>query len=173
MPGAPAQAGFGGGVTGAIRSAVNAAANLAASALSAIKSTLGIHSPAKATIEAGEYTGDGMVIGLDNRRKAVGAAGKRMSDTVINSIDTEAIAAKMKAAVDLQTGMIAFDKSANATYKVEKELNGMFESRDAIVEITGETHVHVDLEGEEVGHAVVPTVDRDFARIDTHKKRGG
>lgn len=166
-------AGFGGGVTGAIRSAVNAAASLAASALSAIKSTLGIHSPAKATIEAGEYTGDGMVIGLDNRRKAVGAAGKRMSDTVINSIDTEAIAAKMKAAVDLQTGMIAFDKSANATYKVEKELNGMFESRDAIVEITGETHVHVDLEGEEVGHAVVPTVDRDFARIDTHKKRGG
>lgn len=166
-------AGFGGGVTGAIRSAVNAAASLAASALSAIKSTLGIHSPAKATIEAGEYTGDGMVIGLDNRRKAVGAAGKRMSDTIMKSIDTEGIAERMKAAVNFQTGRIAFDKSANATYKVEKELHGMFESGDTTVEIAGETHVHLELEGEEVGHAVVPTVDKDFARIDTHKKRGG
>ena len=166
-------AGFGGGVTSAIRSAVNAAASLARSALSAIKSTLGINSPAKATIEAGEYTGDGMVVGMDNRKKAVAAAGKRMSDTVMNSIDTEGIAERMKAAVNFQTGRIAFDKGANATYKVEKELHGMFESGDTSVEITGETHVHLELEGEEVGHAVVPTVDKDFARIDTHKKRGG
>lgn len=166
-------AGFGSGVTSAIRAAVNAAASLARSALSAIKSTLGIHSPAKATIEAGEYTGEGMVVGMDNKKKALAAAGKRMSETVMKSIDTEGIADRMKAAVNFQTGRIAFDKTANATYKVEKELSGMFESGDTTVEISGETHVHLELEGEEVGHAVVPTVDKDFARIDTHKKRGG
>ena len=43
-----------------------------------------------------------MVVGMDNRKKAVAAAGKRMSDTVMNSIDTEGIAERMKAAVNFR-----------------------------------------------------------------------
>ena len=44
---------------------------------------------------------------------------------------------------------------------------------DTTVEITGETHVHVDLDGREVGDTTTPIVDENMARIDTHKKRGG
>lgn len=114
-------AGFGGGVTSAISSAVSAAASLAKSALSAIKNTLGINSPAKATIEAGEYTGDGMVIGLDNRRKAVAAAGKRMSNALLNNIDTEAISEKMKAAVAYETDGMTISVREKARHKADTE----------------------------------------------------
>lgn len=114
-------AGFGGGVTSAISSAVSAAASLAKSALSAIKSTLGINSPAKATIEAGEYTGDGMVIGLDNRRKAVAAAGKRMSNALLDNIDTEAISEKMRAAVAYETDGMTISVREKARHKADTE----------------------------------------------------
>ncbi len=41
------------------------------------------------------------------------------------------------------------------------------------MEIRGETHVHVDLDGKEVGRAQTPIIDKNLARIDSHKKRGG
>ena len=74
-----------------------------------------------------------------------------------------------------KTGKIArsrIKKSATA-YKVEKEKQEVFESGDTTVEISGETHVHVDLDSREIGEATTPIVDENMARIDTHKKRGG
>lgn len=79
----------------------------------------------------------------------------------------------MQTAVNVETGKIAVDKKISTTYKVEKEKQGVFESGDTTVEITGETHVHVDLDGREVGDTTTPIVDENMARIDTHKKRGG
>ena len=80
---------------------------------------------------------------------------------------------RMQTAVNVETGKIAVDKKVSTTYKVEKEKQGVFESGDTTVEITGETHVHVDLDGREVGDTTTPIVDENMARIDTHKKRGG
>lgn len=79
----------------------------------------------------------------------------------------------MQMAVNVETGKIAVDKNVNTTYKVVKEKQGVFENGDTTVEVTGETHVHVDLDGNEVGKAQTPIIDKNFARIDTHKKRGG
>ena len=57
--------------------------------------------------------------------------------------------------------------------ELEKEKQEVFESGDTTVEISGETHVHVDLDSREIGEATTPIVDENMARIDTHKKRGG
>ena len=40
------------------------------------------------------------------------------------------------------------------------------------VQLGGEIHTHVELDGKEVGDATTPIVDRNFGRIDKHKKRG-
>ena len=61
----------------------------------------------------------------------------------------------------------------SARHKVEKDTQGVFEEGTTTVEITGETHVHVDLNDREIGDATTPIVDENMARIDTHKKRGG
>jgi len=79
----------------------------------------------------------------------------------------------MQTAVNVETGKIAVDKKVSTAYKVEKEKQEVFESGDTTVEISGETHVHVDLDSREIGEATTPIVDENMARIDTHKKRGG
>ena len=87
--------------------------------------------------------------------------------------EMENLTKKMKAAVDIETGTIKVKREANETYKVQQENGQSFDESKTEVNISGDTHVHVDLDGEEIGHATVPTVDKDMARIDTHKKRGG
>ena len=73
----------------------------------------------------------------------------------------------------VETGKITLDKNINTTYKLEKEKAGTFKAGDTTVEIAGETHVHVELDGKEVGKAQTPIIDKNMARIDAHKRRGG
>ena len=87
--------------------------------------------------------------------------------------EMETLGKRMQMAVNVETGKISVDKNVNTAYKVVKEKQGVFESRDTTVEINGETHVHVDLDGREVGNATTPIVDENMARIDEHKRRGG
>lgn len=87
--------------------------------------------------------------------------------------EMEALADRMQAAVNVETGKITLDKNTSQTYKVEQENGRSFVESKTEVVIEGETHVHVDLDEKEIGHATTPIVDKDMGRIDTHKKRGG
>lgn len=130
-----------------------------------VKSALGIHSPSRVFAdEVGQWIPPGIGEGIEDK----------MPD-LYEQMDTEmsALGKRMQMAVKVETGKIAIDKNANTTYKVVKEKQGVFDSGDTTVEINGETHVHVDLDGKEVGRAQAPIVDRNLARIDSHKKRGG
>ena len=90
-------------------------------------------------------------------------------------MDTEmaSLGRRMQSVVKVETGKISLDKNISTTYKVEKERAGTFTVGDTTVEIAGETHVHVDLDGREIGRAQAPIIDKNLARIDAHKKRGG
>lgn len=130
-----------------------------------VKSALGIHSPSRVFAdEVGQWIPPGIGEGIEDK----------MPD-LYEQMDTEmsALGKRMQMAVKVETGKIAIDKNANTTYKVVKEKQGVFGSGDTTVEIRGETHVHVDLDGKEVGRAQTPIIDKNLARIDSHKKRGG
>lgn len=129
------------------------------------KAALGIHSPSKVFAdEIGKWIPPGIGVGIEAEMPDLY---KQMDDEMAS------LGKRMQTAVNVETGKIAVDKKVSTTYKVEKEKQGVFESGDTTVEITGETHVHVDLDGREVGDATTPIVDENMARIDTHKKRGG
>ena len=129
------------------------------------KNALGIHSPSKVFAdEVGEWIPPGIGQGVEKKMPELYS---QMDD------EMESLGKRMQMAVNVETGKIAVDKNVNTTYKVVKEKQGVFESGDTTVEVTGETHVHVDLDGNEVGKAQTPIIDKNFARIDTHKKRGG
>lgn len=114
--------------------------------------------------EVGEWIPPGIGQGVE----------KKMPE-LYSQMDDEmaALGRRMQSVVKVETGKISLDKNISTTYKVEKERAGTFEAGDTTVEIAGETHVHVDLDGREIGKAQTPIIDRNLARIDAHKKRGG
>lgn len=143
----------------------NSVRNFFSNIVNNAKSALGIHSPSRVFAdEVGQWIPPGIGEGIEDK----------MPD-LYEQMDTEmsALGKRMQMAVKVETGKIAIDKNANTTYKAVKEKQGVFSSGDTTVEIAGETHVHVELDGKEVARAQTPLVDRNLARIDAHKKRGG
>lgn len=129
------------------------------------KAALGIRSPSKVFAnEVGQWIPPGITEGIESK----------MPD-LYKKMDTEmaSLGRRMQSAVKVETGKISIDKNISTTYKVEKERAGTFTAGDTTVEIAGETHVHVELDGKEVGKAQTPIIDKNMARIDAHKRRGG
>ncbi len=92
--------GFGGGISSAIGSAVNAAKSLAASALAAIKNTLDIHSPSKETTKLGEFTGDGMPIGIRKKIPETRRASEELAESALKGLDIQYQLGRMRAAME-------------------------------------------------------------------------
>lgn len=139
--------------------------NFFSNIVSNAKSALGIHSPSRVFAdEVGQWIPPGITEGIESK----------MPD-LYKKMDTEmaSLGRRMQSVVRVETGKITLDKNINTTYKLEKEKAGTFASGDTTVEIAGETHVHVELDGKEVGKAQTPIIDKNMARIDAHKRRGG
>lgn len=139
--------------------------NFFSNIVSNAKSALGIHSPSRVFAdEVGQWIPPGITEGIESK----------MPD-LYKKMDTEmaSLGRRMQSMVRVETGKITLDKNINTTYKLEKEKAGTFTAGDTTVEIAGETHVHVELDGKEVGKAQTPIIDKNLARIDAHKKRGG
>lgn len=139
--------------------------NFFSNIVSNAKSALGIHSPSRAFAdEVGQWIPPGITEGIESK----------MPD-LYKKMDTEmaSLGRRMQSMVRVETGKITLDKNINTTYKLEKEKAGTFTAGDTTVEIAGETHVHVELDGKEVGKAQTPIIDKNMARIDAHKRRGG
>ena len=130
-----------------------------------VKGALGIHSPSRVFAkEVGRWIPPGVGVGIEDSMPNL----EKQTDK-----EMEALADRMQAAVNVETGKITLDKNTSQTYKVEQENGQSFVESKTEVVIEGETHVHVDLDEKEIGHATTPIVDKDMGRIDTHKKRGG
>lgn len=109
--------GFGGGIRSAIGNAVSAASSLAQSALSAVKNKLDIHSPSKETTKLGEFTGDGMPIGIRNKIPEARKASGEMSDAILEGLDIEYQLGRMRTAMNMEKMVIG----SNMTMKVVHE----------------------------------------------------
>ena len=139
--------------------------NFFSNIVSNAKSALGIHSPSRAFAdEVGQWIPPGITEGIESK----------MPD-LYKKMDTEmaSLGRRMQSMVRVETGKITLDKNINTTYKLEKEKAGTFTAGDTTVEIAGETHVHVELDGKEVGKAQTQIIDKNMARIDAHQRTGG
>lgn len=129
------------------------------------KSALGINSPSKVFAEeVGEWIPPGIGKGFKDRMPELSRDTEK---------DLKSYAKRMKQIVAVETGTIKLERSSKETYKIQQENGQSFEGSKVEVDISGEIHTHVELDGEEIGNASTQTIDRNFARIDEHKKRGG
>lgn len=153
------------GITGSLSGLWRVVSNLCSDLLGYIKRFFGINSPSRVMEdEVGEWLPPGIGKGIE----------KSMPDLVKKAEDEMGMLAdKMQAAVAIETGKISIEKNVSTTYKAKKEKGEAFESGDTNVEITGDIHTHVDIDGEELGNAQTPIIDRNLGRIDKHKERGG
>lgn len=60
-----------------------AAANVASAAAAAVNSALKIHSPSRVMIESGQYTGEGLIVGMENMKKTVGMAAQGLTSEIV------------------------------------------------------------------------------------------
>jgi tape measure domain-containing protein len=74
------------GLTSGVSWVTNAAMNVARSALNAAKDILGINSPSKEFQEVGEFSGQGMALGLENSAKAVEDASAEVGKTALSTM---------------------------------------------------------------------------------------
>lgn len=86
VAGNQATIGFANGITEMISKAISAAGSVARAALSQLKAVLGIHSPSRAFMEAGEYSGEGFVIGLQSYESVIGKESVKIADISINAL---------------------------------------------------------------------------------------
>ena len=81
--------GFANGISSSAFAASTAAAAMASAAASAARNALDIHSPSRVMEEIGEYSGEGLVVGLDNSTAAVEQASEDLAKTVSDTVEEE------------------------------------------------------------------------------------
>ena len=129
-----------------------------------VKGALGIHSPSRVFAkEVGRWIPPGVGIGIEDSMPDL----EKQTDK-----EMEALADRMQAAVNVETGKIALDKNTSQTYKVEQESGQSFDSRDTNVVIEGETHVHVNLDGKEIAEVTTPYIDENLGKRYDLEERG-
>nr|DAL83974.1 MAG TPA: minor tail protein [Caudoviricetes sp.] len=128
------------------------------------KSALGIHSPSKVFAkEVGKWIPPGVGEGIKGEMP-------ELEDET--NKEMKALAQKMQAAVNIETGKITLDKNTSQTYKVDQENGQSFDGKDTNVVIEGETHVHVDLDGKEIAEATTPYIDENLGKRYDLEERG-
>ena len=95
-PGSNFGSGFVRGISAWVGNAVNAAANLASAALSKVKQTLGIASPAKETKKAGRFFDLGLGGGISENAGPVIKAAKQLSEDALDAMNIQSAYDQLK-----------------------------------------------------------------------------
>jgi tape measure domain-containing protein len=106
--------GMTGGIAGGVKAVIDAAVNLGNSALQAAKDILGIKSPSRRFREVGEWSGEGMVIGLNSMAGSVSAAAGNMGDSAITALSSS---------ISNMSSMISSDMDMNPTIRPVLDLS--------------------------------------------------
>jgi phage-related protein len=103
------------GVRNMAGAVANAAKGVVEGAINGAKALLGIHSPSRVFMEIGNFTGEGMAIGLDQMRNVVRKASENIADVAVGAFDkSKMYVAGLDAANGLASGL-ASNKSKIAS----------------------------------------------------------
>ncbi|MCD8206434.1 MAG: hypothetical protein LUD72_00700, partial [Bacteroidales bacterium] len=133
--------------------------------VSQAKRELGISSPSTVMAEEiGRWIPPGIGEGFDD-------AMPDLIDDVNDGMD--GLVDQMQAAVDASTVGVSTGTAAAANYQAYRDSTAYSGGGSQSVDISGTIYTTVELDGEKVGEAQTPIVDRNFGRIDAQKRRGG
>lgn len=175
--------GFEGGLRSAIQTAVSTAASLARQALSIVKSTLGIHSPSRETRKLGEYFGQGFELGVKdetkNAAKVVGDFARSAAEAMVMpdfsfdvALDNIQLAIReldaavmLRSNIAIQEAEFNHDRTESMNNPIKKMIDTIENAFDKNnTNASGEIHIHVDLDGEQIAEASVPFVNRKLGK---------
>lgn len=141
-------------VSGAV--AVAKARSIANQVSAAMKSALDINSPSKVTTEIGEFTTEGLIVGMDNKQSDLVKSVKyNMSD----------MASRLKTAVNLETAKVSARviTSTQSSYINSSNYNDKF---DRVIEAIENMEGDIYMDGDKVGKKVAPSVKK-YNEIDS------
>jgi len=127
--------GMTGGLTKGVGRVIAAAQKLVANIAPAIKKLLGINSPSKVTTELGEYTGEGVGVGITNRTKFVERSATDLGDAAVSSLKK----AMAQAGNEMSLGM-----DTAPTIRPVLDLSGLKKDAGLISGIVGSKSISVD-----------------------------
>ena len=121
-----------------------------------MKSALDINSPSKVTTEIGEFTTEGLIVGMDNKQSDLVKSVKyNMSD----------MASRLKTAVNLETAKVSARviTSTQSSYINSSNYNDKF---DRVIEAIENMEGDIYMDGDKVGKKVAPSVKK-YNEIDS------
>lgn len=107
--------GFANGMTEMISKAISAAGSIARAAINQLRAVLGIHSPSTVFMKAGEYSGEGYIIGLQHYQDAIEKESSDLADLSIKAFSD---------------GMLAISEIADSNSQFEPEIRPVFDLTD-------------------------------------------
>lgn len=138
--------GFVRGIGSWIQGAWNKACELAQSALNAITKTQNSHSPAKKTIELGEYFGEGYTIGIKNEEKSAVRQAKQLSINTQKALKSTIKTQNLLSTQDMKANitMTANYNQSRQQQRLEKLITANRDDNSALVEVMDSTNSKID-----------------------------
>jgi len=148
-----AMSGLASGIYAGAGSAMAAARSVANSVASTINSALKIHSPSRVTEESGEYTTEGLEVGMLNRLRNLKRTALNVAQVVTDNIGAQA---RFNADLAFDTNYSGMNLSTNRNRSVSQSSN--LENR--VIQVT----VVSELDGRELGRTTTPYIDTELKR---------
>lgn len=145
---------------GSIMATANSIANGVASAM---RKALDIHSPSRVTREIGKYTIEGLEVGMNKEMPT-------LDKSVIANMEN--MAARMKAAVDMETSKVSATITRNVVSSPGSVSNNDFMDKLANVLKGVQNVTKVEIDGKEIAKTTAPFMNDEIAFLLKQKKRG-
>lgn len=147
-------------------SAVAQAQSIALQVASAMKSALDINSPSKVTTEIGEFTTEGLIVGMDNKQReleqTVSVNAEKMTEQLRAGADVTHLANSLKSTVDLERAEVSARVVTNSSNgglnksSIDEVLNKLDDINYNLSNLEGDVY----LDGDKVGKKVAPSVKK-------------
>lgn len=158
------------GISNMGESAINAITGVVGGVVKKAKSMLKIKSPSRVFMQIGEYTGEGLVIGMDGQIRDVAYMASKLADAAVPETPKLGKFEVGDMRRQAQTISTRFKTEADE-FNVEKdeELTVLGEIRD---ELRKQKQMIVELNGREIGKAIEPEVTKRQKRNKFTKSKG-
>ena len=154
-----AMSGLASGISAGGGGAIAAANRIANQVASTINRALKIHSPSRVTFKSGQFTGEGLELGILDRIRYIIKAAKKMTNAVTDNLATN---------FGLDLGF-----AGNVGNNISRSVNQVGDYQEPDNQRPIQVTVVSEIDGREVARTTTPFIDNEKARIDKRKDRMG
>lgn len=156
--------------------AIAKAQSIALQVASAMKAALDINSPSKVTTEIGEFTTEGLIVGMDNKQReleqTVNVNAEKMIERLRTGTDVKHLANSLKSTVNLEQVRASVKFRGNTSSNSSSvNINELKHILYDINESVKNTSSDIYMDGEIVGRKVAEPVNKIIKELDLRKAR--